>query len=162
MSEGVQVELKEHALSATLKFINKSDNIDPSFANEGDSGFDLRANLTKDVTIPEGKIVIIPTGLYFEVNKGLEIQIRSKRELVSNSGLMVLNSPGTVNSSCRREIQIILANFGDMPRTIRHGDRIAQGVVCPVYGEGNLNMIKVEKLSETTRDDNRFGSSGSK
>jgi dUTP pyrophosphatase len=162
ISENVQMEIKEHALSATIKFINKSDNPDPSFAHEGDSGFDLRANLSQDVTIPEGSVRLIPTGLYFEVNKGLEIQIRSRSDLAVNGNMMVLNSPGTVDSHYRGEIQIILANFSDIPRTIRHGDRIAQGVVCPVYGEGNLNIIKVEKLSETIRNDNGFGSSGIK
>jgi dUTP pyrophosphatase len=156
MSKDLQVELKEHALSVTLKFVNKSNNPDPSFDHEGDSGFDLRANLTHDVIIPEGSTIVIPTGLYFEVNKGLEVQIRSKKGLAENGNIMVLNSPGAVNSSCREEIMIILSNFSDIPRIIRHGDRIAQGVVCPVYGEGNLNIIKVEKLSQTIRDNNNF------
>jgi len=159
ISKDIQLEVKEHALTATLKFINKSNNPDPMFAHEGDSGFDLRASLKKDYTINEGHIGIIPTGLYFEVNKGLEIQVRTRRGMAAERHLMVLNSPGTINSNCREEIQVILANFSDIPRTIRNGDNIAQGVVCPVYGEGNLNIIKVEKLSETIRNDRGFGSS---
>lgn len=146
--------------SVTLKFINTSDNPDPTFAHEGDSGFDLRANLTKDVVIGEGKVALIPTGLYFEVNKGLEVQIRSRSGIAANSNMWVLNSPGTVDSHYRGEIKIILANFSDEPRTIRHGDRIAQGVICPVYGEGSLNFEKVEKLSETVRNSDGFGSTG--
>ena len=152
ISTDLQVGIKEHALTATLKFINRSDNPDPSFAHEGDSGFDLRANLEKDYTIDEGDIGIIPTGLYFEVNKGLEIQIRTTR-ILAKSGLMVLTS------YYHGEVQIILANFSNIPRTIRNGDKIAQGVVCPVYGEGNLNIIKLEKLSETIRNGGGFGSS---
>lgn len=144
----------------TLKFVNTSDNPDPTFAHEGDSGFDLRANLTKDVVIGEGKVALIPTGLYFEVNKGLEVQIRSRSGIAANSNMWVLNSPGTVDSHYRGEIKIILANFSDTPHTIRHGDRIAQGVVCPVYGEGSLNFEKVEKLSETVRNSDGFGSTG--
>jgi dUTP pyrophosphatase len=157
LSKDIQVEIS----SATLKFVNKSsNNPDPEFACEGDSGFDIRANLEEDVIINEGQVKIIPTGLYFEVDKGLEVQIRTGNEMVANNNLWVLNSPGTIDSSYRGEIMIILANFNDSSRTIRNGDRIAQAVVCPVYGEGKLNMIKVKKLSETTRNDSGFESSG--
>jgi dUTP pyrophosphatase len=162
ISKDVQIELKEHALSATLKFINKSNNPDPEFAHKGDSGFDIRAFINKDVLINEGQTRLIPTGLYFEVNKGLEVQIRTISGMAVNSNMFVLNSPGTVDSHYRGEIEIILVNLDDLPHTIRNGDRIAQGVVCPVYGEGNLNLIKVEKLSETIRNDSRFGSTGLK
>lgn len=64
------------------------------------------------------------------------------------------------NCGYRGEIKIILANFDSIPHTIRHGDRIAQGVVCPVYGEGNLNLVKVKKLSESSRNTDGFGSTG--
>lgn len=160
LSGELEFDVAKKNLSATLKFINTSNNPDPNFAHEGDSGFDLRANLTKDVIIGVDKVAFIPTGLYFEINKGLEIQVRSRSGLALNSNLFVLNSPGTVDSGYRGEIKIILANFGDAPACIRHGDRIAQGVVCPVYGEENLNLIKVEKLSETTRNTDGFGSTG--
>jgi dUTPase len=66
------------------------------------------------------------------------------------------------NCGYRGEIKIILANFDKIPHTIKHGDRIAQGVVCPVYGEGNLTLEKVNELSETIRNDNGFGSTGKK
>jgi dUTP pyrophosphatase len=77
-----------------------------------------------------------------------------------DSNLFVLNSPGTVDSGYRGEIKIILANFGEDPVCIRHGDRIAQGVVCPIYGEENLNLVKVKKLSESLRNTDGFGSTG--
>jgi dUTPase len=64
------------------------------------------------------------------------------------------------NCGYRGEIKIILTNLDDIPHTIRNGDRIAQGVVCPVKGEGNLNLVKVEKLSETVRNNSGFGSTG--
>jgi len=147
-------------LSVELKFKNESNNPDPVFAHEGDSGFDLRAFVDKDITINEGRVAIIPTGLYFEVEKGLEIQARTRSGIAANANMFVLNSPGTIDSHFRGEVKIILANLSDIPRTIRNGDRIAQGVVCPVYGEGILNMIKVDKLSETKRNNNGFGSSG--
>ncbi len=160
LSTDLQFDVTKKIPQVNLKFINKSNNPDPIFAHEGDSGFDIRANLTNDVIINEGQTVLIPTGLYFEVDKGLEIQIRSRSGMALNTNMFVLNSPGTVDSFYRGEIKIILSNIDNIPHTIRHGDRIAQGVVCPVYGEGNLNIIKVEKLSETIRNTDGFGSTG--
>ena len=157
-----QTESVQSSIGAELKFVNKSDNPDPVFAEEGDSGFDLRAFVPFPVLIPPGKVKTIPTGLYFEVKKGLEVQARSRSGLARNKQVMVLNSPGTIDSKYRGEVQIILANFGEFQLTIENGDRIAQGVVCPVYGEGFLDMIKVEELSKTKRNDSGFGSSGIK
>lgn len=160
LSKDLGLDVSKKKIMPTLKFINKSSNPDPVFAHEGDSGFDLRANLEKDMVINEGQVRMIPTGLYFEVEKGLEIQIRSRSGIAANASMWVLNSPGTIDSQYRGEVKIILANFDSIPHTIKHGDRIAQGVVCPVYGEGNLNFEKVETLSETLRNDGGFGSTG--
>jgi len=76
--------------------------------------------------------------------------------------VFVLNSPGTIDSRYRGEIKIILANFGEEVFVVHNGDRIAQGVVAHVCGEGFLNLKKVEKLSETKRNDRGFGSTGVK
>ena len=160
ISKDIQVEVKELPLGVTLKYINRSNNPDPAFAEEGDSGFDLRAFIDKDITISEGKLSIIPTGLYFEVEKGLEVQVRTRSGMAANTTMFVLNSPGTVDSRYRGEVKIILLNLDDIPHTIRNGDRIAQGVVCPVYGEGRLVMEKVEILSKTARGKKGFGSTG--
>ena len=59
-------------------------------------------------------------------------------------------------------IKIILANLGEFPLTVQNGDRIAQAVVCPVYGEGKLDMIKVEELSISERNEGGFGHTGVK
>lgn len=160
LSSDIQFDVAKKTTMAKLKFVNKSNNPDPTFAHEGDSGFDLRANLSKDQIIDSGKVVLIPTGLYFEVDKGLEIQIRSRSGIALKSHMFVLNTPGTVDSHYRGEVQIILANLDETSHTIKNGDRIAQGVVCPVYGEGNLTFEKVEKLSETVRNSQGFGSTG--
>ena len=155
-----QKGIVKNSIQARLKFINLSENPDPTFAKEGDSGFDVRAFIPHPAHIPPGKIKLIPTGLYFEVEKGLEVQIRSRSGLAANKGVMVLNSPGTLDSGYRGELQIILANFGEFPLSVENGDRIAQAVVCPVYGEGNLLMEKVEKLSNSERSDGGFGHTG--
>lgn len=150
------------SIGAKLKVVNESDNPDPSFEKEGDSGFDIRAFVPFEVKLPPGKIKMIPTGLYFEIDKGLEVQVRPRSGLAVNKGITVLNAPGTVDSGYRGEIKIILANLGEFPLTVQNGDRIAQGVVCPVYGEGNLEILKVEELSNSERSDGGFGHTGVK
>ena len=160
LSHEFQSETVKKSINPMLKFVNKSNNPDPSFAHEGDSGFDLRANLKTNIIIPTGEIRIIPTGLYFEIEKGLEIQVRSRSGLAANDTVMVLNSPGTIDSHYRGEVQIILANFGTSGYLVGNGNRIAQGVVCPVYGEGKLTIEKVEELSKTVRNVGKFGSTG--
>jgi dUTP pyrophosphatase len=152
----------KESVGAKLKFVNESDNPDPEFAKEGDSGFDIRAFVPFEVKIPVGKVKLVPTGLYFEVDKGLEVQIRPRSGLAANKGITVLNTPGTIDSGYRGEIKIILANLGEFPLSVKSGDRIAQGVVCPVYGEGNLELIKKEKLSDSERSDGGFGHTGVK
>lgn len=160
LSSDLEFDIPKKILAATLTFVNTSKNPDPAFIHEGDSGFDIRADLEKGLIIPKHEIHLIPTGLYFEVANGLEIQIRSRSGLAGKNGVMVLNSPGTIDSQYRGEIKIILANFGSSDFVVNPGDRIAQAVVCPVYGEGNLNFVKVEKLSETKRNTDGFGSTG--
>ncbi len=64
------------------------------------------------------------------------------------------------NCGYRGEIKVILANFGSSDFLVNPGDRIAQAIVCPVYGEGNLNFVKSEKLTETKRNIDGFGSTG--
>ena len=152
----------KNSISARLKYVNESTNPDPTFAKEGDSGFDVRAFIPHPTHIPPGKIKLIPTGLYFEVEKGLEVQIRSRSGLAANKGVMVLNSPGTLDSGYRGELKIILANLGEFPLSVENGDRIAQAVVCPVYGEGKLVIEKVGKLSNSERSDGGFGHTGVK
>lgn len=162
LSQDISLDKSKNSLTPTLKFVNMSNNPDPVFAHEGDSGFDLRAHLvdTAAVHMAPGSYYVVPTGLYFEIDKGYEIQIRPRSGLAYSHGITIVNSPGTIDSHYRGEIKIILSNLGMESFVIKNGDRIAQGVVCPVYGEGNLNMEKVEKLSETLRNTQGFGSTG--
>lgn len=148
--------------SIKVKFINKSNNIDPDFAYEGDSGFDLRADLEKPLTIEPFQRYLIPTGLFFELQKGSEIQVRPRSGLAINYGITVLNSPGTVDSHYRGEVKVPLINLGSEPFVIEPGDRIAQAVVMPVFGEGKIKLMKTNDLNETTRGDGGFNSSGVK
>jgi dUTP pyrophosphatase len=142
LTKEVQLDVTKKTISAKLKFINKSNNPDPSFEKEGDNGFDIRASLKTNVLIRQGQSGVIPTGLYFEVDKGMEIQLRSKRGIAIGYKVFVLNSPDAIDTNNREEVHIILANFGNYDFSVENGDIIAQGVVCPVYGEGNLMLEK--------------------
>jgi dUTP pyrophosphatase len=145
-----------------IKFINKSTNEDPKFAYEGDSGFDLRADIEGPITLKPGERTLIPTGLYFELVKGLELQVRPRSGLAIKNGITVLNSPGTVDSHYRGEVKIPLINLGQEPFNISKGDRIAQAVIAPVYGEGKIKLNKTDSINSTDRGEGGFNSSGIK
>ena len=142
-------------------FANKSTNPDPEYATAGSSGFDFRANLSEPMTIKAGKRALVPTGLFFELPDGFEIQVRPRSGLAAKNGVTVLNTPGTVDSDYRGEIKIILINLGDDDFVINHGDRVAQGVVATVTAK---NIIKLQKLSDVNSNTERgaggFGSTG--
>ena len=102
---------------------------------------------------------MIPTGLFFEIPEGYEIQIRPRSGLAAKNGVTVLNTPGTIDSDYRGEIKIILINLGDEDFVINSGDRIAQMIVAPVT---QADFSIVENLSETERGTGGFGSTGVK
>ena len=160
-SDGMTVKLK-------VKFINKSNNPDPTYEKEGDSGFDIRASVTDKNSDGEYSIEILPgnrclikTGLYFEIPLGFELQVRSRSGLALKNGIMVLNSPGTVDSGYRGEIGVILYNTDqDQSFFVKNGDRIAQGVIAPVQTRDKIKFIKSESLSSSDRGLGGFGSTG--
>jgi dUTP pyrophosphatase len=153
---------KEEYSKLSVKFINKSTNEDPKFAYEGDSGFDLRADIENDIVLDPFKRVLVPTGLYFELEKGTEIQVRPRSGLAIKHGITVLNTPGTVDSHYRGEVKVPLINLGEEAYLIQKGDRIAQAVIMPVFGEGRVILKKTDEINETVRGEGGFNSSGIK
>jgi dUTP pyrophosphatase len=147
-----------------IALVNKSTNDNPEFATNGASGFDLRADLPKDKTmvLDIGEYTMIPTGLYFEIPEGFEIQVRPRSGLAAKHGVTVLNSLGTIDSDYRGEIKIILINHGTKPFTVENGERIAQGVISGVMGKKMITFDSVEELSDTKRGEGAFGSTGIK
>jgi dUTP pyrophosphatase len=131
----------------------------PIYESTGASGFDLCAYITTPVFIDPKDIVIIPTGLYFEVPVGFEMQIRSRSGLAASYGIMVLNSPGTIDSDYRGEVKIILINLGSERFKVSNGDRIAQGVVG-IIQQVKLLDIGTKPLSPSMRGSGGFGSTG--
>lgn len=142
-----------------IRIINKSTNLLPQYATEGSSGMDLRANLSTDVIIHSIERVVIPTGLYIELIQGYEAQVRSRSGLSLNQGLVVANSPGTIDADYRGEIKVILINLSKEDVVIKHGDRIAQLVVAPYI---RVEWLNAETLESTVRNEQGFGSTGVK
>lgn len=143
-----------------IKYVNTTEFKNPSYANEGDSGFDLRAN-ENGVIEPMGR-VLVPTGLFFELPKGFELQIRPRSGLAYKHGVTVLNSPGTVDTGYRGEIKVLLVNLSDKRFSWNKGERIAQGVVSHRIGADYGELLEVKGLDSTERGEGGFGSTGTK
>ena len=142
------------------KFTNNSNNPDPEYAKIGDSGFDLRAFISEPITLKPLERKLIPTGLRFELSPNTELQVRPRSGMALKYGISVLNTPGTVDEGYRGDVGIITVNLSNDEYTIQPGERIAQGVIVNVIGQGISDLSKVNNLSETERGEGGFGSSG--
>ena len=131
----------------------------PDYADSGSSGADLRANIKEAITIEPGKWQLVPTGLHMSIPKGFEMQVRPRSGLALKNGISVLNTPGTIDSTYRGDIGVILMNFSDKPFTIYPADRIAQGVFIRVV---QASFDEVDELDETERGEGGYGHSGVK
>jgi dUTP pyrophosphatase len=130
----------------------------PSYAYETDSGFDLFSTI--DTILEPLERVLIPTGLKIDIPENYEVQVRTKSGLAFNRGLMVLNSPGTVDQGYTGEIKVILFNASSQQNKIEKGMKIAQAVVCPVINGKWVNLVRKEKVESKDRNENGFGSTG--
>lgn len=140
-----------------IKIIANKGAVVPCYKTAGAAGADVCALLSDKVVLKPGERTILPTGLFFEIPQGYEIQVRPRSGLAAKNGVTVLNTPGTIDSDYRGELKVILINLGDSDFEISSGDRIAQIVVAPVtLGK----FIQVESISETERGTGGFGSTG--
>lgn len=149
----VEVKIKK------LSHYDESFNL-PSYETSGAAGADVRASLGvgEKLLIKPGERVLVPTGLSMEIPHGYEVQVRPRSGLSFKTGLMVLNSPGTIDSDYRGEVKIILGNLSQKDEVINHGDRVAQLVLAPVIQARYLECHG--ELSETKRGSGGFGSTG--
>lgn len=137
-----------------------------AYANDGDSGFDLRyapqdsdENGGGSHLLDSGARWLLPTGIKVALPKGYELQIRPRSGLAAKHGITVLNAPGTVDEGYRGEIKVCLINYGCEPVWIRPGDRIAQSVLAPVT---RARLVGGKVSEATQRGQDGFGSSGSR
>jgi dUTP pyrophosphatase len=131
----------------------------PAYQSEGASGLDLLAAIPADQTIviEPGRVASVPTGIALALPSGTEGQVRPRSGLAARHGVTVLNTPGTVDSDYRGEIQVILVNLGREPFTVQRGMRVAQLVIAPTL---RAQLIEVESLDDTVRGAGGFGSTG--
>jgi dUTP pyrophosphatase len=142
-----------------LGFIKLVDDaVSPSYNYPSDSGFDLYS--TEEVTIPPFGRILVPTGLSFDIKDGYEIQVRSKSGLAIKQGLMVLNSPGTVDNGYTGEVQVIIFNTNNHEVQIPKGMKVGQAVLCPVVNGAWVNLVEHKNVTSKDRGDNGFGSTG--
>lgn len=138
--------------------VKKDDSVTlPKYETTYSAGCDVKAHISEDIIIKPAERKLIKTGLYCEIPKGFEVQVRPRSGLALKNGITVLNTPGTIDSDFRGEIGVVLINLGDEPFTIHNGDRIAQLVLAPVV---QANFVFVDSLSYTERSDGGFGHTG--
>jgi dUTP pyrophosphatase len=126
----------------------------PAYMTEGSAGMDLAADLANDLILPPLARALIPTGIAVALPLGFEAQIRPRSGLALRDGVTLINSPGTIDSDYRGEIQLIAINLGHEPVVIRHGQRVAQMVVQRVC---RVQWQEVEELPNTARQEGGFG-----
>ena len=141
----------------TVKVLKEEGAKLPVYKTEGSAGADVSAFLSSSVTIKPFERKLIRTGLRFEIPAGYEIQVRPRSGLALKNGITVLNTPGTIDSDYRGELQIILINLSNEDFIINDGDRIAQIVFAPV---AVAEYSPAVSLSESDRSSGGFGSTG--
>ncbi len=129
----------------------------PAYMTDHAAGADLFAAVREELTLLPGSRALVPTGFAIAVPPGYEAQVRPRSGLAIRSGVTCLNSPGTIDSDYRGQVQVVLANLGTEPIVIRRGDRIAQLVVAPV---SQAAFETVAELPPTRRGAGGFGSTG--
>lgn len=140
-----------------VKIINKSANALPEYATEYSAGMDIRANLSEQIILAPLQRALIPTGLFLELPKGYEAQIRPRSGLALKNGITVLNSPGTIDADYRGEIKVVLINLSESEFVIQNGERICQMVIAK---HEQVLWSEVDMLESTNRGEGGFGHTG--
>ena len=140
-----------------VKIVNKSTNPLPKYETGFSAGMDLRANLSEKIVLKPFERELVPTGLFIELPKGFEAQIRPRSGLAIKSGITVLNTPGTIDADYRGEIKVILINLSDKEFCIEHGARICQMIINSFE---TVRWEEVEILHDTVRGKGGFGHTG--
>lgn len=131
----------------------------PRFETPGSAGLDIRASLEDkgEMIIKPFERVLVPTGLSVAIPKGYEIQVRPRSGLSYKTGLMIPNSPGTIDSDYRGELKVLLVNLSQKNEVVEHGMRVAQLLLCPTW---RIKWDEVDELASTERGEGGFGSTG--
>ncbi len=130
----------------------------PRYQTPGSAGMDLHAALAEAIVVQPRARAKVPTGLSVAIPHGFEGQVRPRSGLAAKHGVTVVNTPGTVDSDYRGEVNVVLVNLGTEPVTIAPLDRIAQ----LVFARHEIaTLVEVTDLDDTTRGAGGYGSTGS-
>ena len=146
-------------MATKVKIINQSTNALPEYKTVGSSGMDVRAFTNETVFIKPLERSLIKTGLFLEMNTGIECQVRPRSGLALKQGLTVLNTPGTIDADYRGELGVVLVNLSNEMVCIENGDRIAQLVFAKIEC---IDWVEVNNTDNTERGAGGFGSTGIK
>jgi dUTP pyrophosphatase len=140
-----------------INIINKSNNPLPAYETSGSAGMDIRAFVESEVSLKPFERKLIPTGLFLELPEGYEAQLRPRSGLAFKHGISLPNSPATIDSDYRGEVKVALINLSNEEFIIKNGERIAQMIIAR---HEKAEWISVQEISETTRGEGGFGSTG--
>lgn len=142
-----------------VKVINLSSNPLPEYQTAQAVGLDVRANTSEVITLGPLERVMVPTGLYFQIPEGYEIQVRPRSGLAAKHGITVINTPGTIDPDYRGELKVLLVNLSNEPFALQPGERVAQLVFARYE---RLAWEEAVELDATERGAGGFGSTGLK
>ena len=144
-----------------LKIKKLRDNaVIPKRATEGSAGMDLYACIDNEITIEPGSLAFVPTGIAIELpSKNYMANIYARSGLGIKHGICLSNGVGVVDSDYRGEVCVGLCNVSDAPYTINVNERIAQMVIVPV---SLMPVVQVQEITDTSRGEGGFGSTGKK
>lgn len=126
----------------------------PAYMTAGSAGMDLLADIDGELMLAPMARALIPTGIAIALPPGFEAQIRPRSGLALKHGFTMVNSPGTIDSDYRGEIQVIAINLGSEPVVVKRGERIAQMVVQRVI---QAEWREVTELPDSERRAGGFG-----
>jgi dUTP pyrophosphatase len=140
-----------------INIVNKSKHQLPGYETVFSAGMDLRSNLQSNIILKPLERILVPTGLFIELPKGFEAQIRPRSGLALKKGITVLNTPGTIDADYRGEIGIILVNLSNEEYIVKDGERICQMIISK---HETVIWEEVMELNVTDRGSGGFGHTG--
>lgn len=142
-----------------IKVVNTGHQPLPAYATPQSAGLDLRANIEVPITLHPLERRLVPTGLHIALPDGYEAQVRPRSGLALKHGIIVLNTPGTIDADYRGEIMVLLVNFSNEDFVVKDGERIAQMIIAQ-YAKAAFESVEV--LDETERGEGGYGHTGVK
>ena len=140
-----------------VKIVNKSKHQVPEYETVLSAGMDIRANIEDPVILKPLERALIKTGLFIELPKAYEAQIRPRSGLAYKKGISIINSPGTIDADYRGEIGVLLVNLSNEEFIVKDGERICQMIISK---HETISWEEVEILGDTTRGAGGFGHTG--